>query len=771
MSTAKDLHIEKKNKILELLKDTGEYFSNSPFSDRTVVFNDLYKNVNEGNFLIVVVGEFSAGKSTFLNALMQERYLPSFTGETTATINFLRHTDCSETGDQIAIFYKDSDKKIDYIKEATLDNIENFVSTKNKTIKVAEEIRNVDLYLDSRFLKDGVTLVDSPGLNGLAEGHREMTIQQIEKSHACIFMFRANQPGAKTEFEFLDDLKSKSDTILFVLNRIDEVKSNEETVESVVEKLRENYRNKFPNDTIPEIFPVAGLPALVSRTKRYSNKIEFHGKIEHTAEEKVRYLQLSRMEEFEDRLWRFLTEGEKAKKELTEPVNRVIKILGEVKNQLESDIEDLKSQKSSEEVIKQIAEIEEELEKLEETVQSEQMHISESVSFAIRNIKESIRANIGKINDKYGRKISENDWIDPDEITSDINQIQYRLSSDVHLLINEIQDEFRQNLFDCIKTSMKENFLEIKKHLESDFTISNQISIDFNFEDFDFDFGIEDYRNQKKAIESELNSLNDDIDKADEAKYNSQRILDKKNMLEMKLEGIQQRRDTLELTLGSRPSVIKTARTATVERDRGGIAGWIIQKVIGPKEGIETVYDKDDSAQKEYDKNKADLSQRYEKELSQLESSINSMQDVEDPDKYDRQSRKLEELKMRKQYELNDLKEEFKKKEERLLKKRTNKVKTYISETIDSIETEIEQELYRSIRDKSEQFTGIVMDILEKKMSKKLQSKKEILERKKKDLESTSTERDSKIIEYTEQVEKIKNILTRAIEIEAEVAI
>lgn len=48
----------------------------------------LTADVENDEFTIVLVGEFSSGKSTFLNALMGEKILPSFSNETTATVNF-----------------------------------------------------------------------------------------------------------------------------------------------------------------------------------------------------------------------------------------------------------------------------------------------------------------------------------------------------------------------------------------------------------------------------------------------------------------------------------------------------------------------------------------------------------------------------------------------------------------------------------------------------------------------------------------------------------
>ena len=67
--------------------------------DFTSSIKKLRSNVADGLFSIVLVGEFSSGKSTFLNALMRRRILPTFSDEATATVNFLCHTSSAPDGE------------------------------------------------------------------------------------------------------------------------------------------------------------------------------------------------------------------------------------------------------------------------------------------------------------------------------------------------------------------------------------------------------------------------------------------------------------------------------------------------------------------------------------------------------------------------------------------------------------------------------------------------------------------------------------------------
>ena len=124
---------------------------------------------------------------------MRKRILPSFTNETTATVNFLYHKEKSAAGEAGVVHYYDGTAlKLD---DADIETVGKYVSTKGND--VVNKVEHLDLFLESDFLKDGVTLVDSPGLNGVAEGHREITEQQILKSHASIFLFSAKKSFAK----------------------------------------------------------------------------------------------------------------------------------------------------------------------------------------------------------------------------------------------------------------------------------------------------------------------------------------------------------------------------------------------------------------------------------------------------------------------------------------------------------------------------------------------------------------------------------------------
>ena len=170
-------------------------------------------------FLLVVVGEFNAGKSAFINALVGSEVMPEGVTPTTSVINVLR-----------------------YGPEAT-------VTMQPDGVIVRE-------YL-AEFL-DEITIVDTPGTNAIIREHEQLTQQFVPRSDIVLFVTSADRPFTESEREFMETIQDWGKKIVVIINKIDLLR-DEAAVTQVTEFVAENIERLLGFS--PDLFPVSSLLA------------------------------------------------------------------------------------------------------------------------------------------------------------------------------------------------------------------------------------------------------------------------------------------------------------------------------------------------------------------------------------------------------------------------------------------------------------------------------------------------------------------------------
>ncbi|MDU2064669.1 MAG: dynamin family protein [Sporomusaceae bacterium] len=751
---------ERKQKVLALLKETSRYYRNIGDEERDRAFIQLYENVEKGDFSIVVVGEFSSGKSTLLNALMREKYLPSYTNETTATVNFLKHTAKAPGQHSMYVYFQNSDKA-PITADATLENIEDFVSTRS-TLSVAEEVERVELYLDSRFLEAGVSLVDSPGLNGVAEGHMDITERQIEKSHACIFVFSAEQPGRNSDFSFLRDLHNKVDTILLVLNKIDVVKKDEQTVEEVVEKLKSNYHTQFPNETMPEIWPVAAYPALVARSGR---ELDYRGKKAHGEEEKNNYLINSRLEQFEERLWRFLTCGEKTKEELLAPVKRIKKLLSERSREVQAKMKNLQEAKDTSGVRELIAELEQETEKLEQSLDEKRRDISRVVDQAISGLRMDIEAERTRIYSKFSKEVE--DWDSTRDLETMIKVFQKRVTGGYGSSIKRLFGRFYDQLQGEVERECNERLCELDGKLQgiSDIEVLSDRKVDM--EELVVSFGLEEYEERVNNMQQTLDDLESELIKCQGDRLKAVEVEQQVELLRAKIDSIEQRRENY-VAIFQKPQAIIYHEDERSERDRRGILGKLAQVLVGKKDEIRQVRRVDNSAVEEFEKEKERKMDDFNRQEAGIAAELATIDQTESSQAYNLKLQQLESLKRRKNSELEKLRLRHKEEFQEEYRVYLNQVKRALSDYLTAIEQDIDDLVKTELRNKRKIITGIIVDMVHANLLKIIDKKQVRLEQFRQQLASSLEEKNVLLAEYEQEKKENQNLLEQAVSLELE---
>lgn len=759
----KEQYDTRKASVLKLLSKTSNYYREVNEIESEQVFEDLNRQVESGEFSIVVVGEFSAGKSTFLNALMGEKYLPSFSGETTATVNFLKHKAKAEASEGMRVIY--NDRSSQDFAEASFDNVEKFSTTKGED--VASSIQQVDLFLESDFLNNDVILVDSPGLNGVREGHRKITEVQIKKSHACIFLFNAEQPGKNSDFEFLNHLRNEVSTIILVLNKIDTINTNEESIESVLQVLANGYQSKFPDaESVPEIWAISAQDALIARSNKKIVEQDY------TDEQKPILLEKSRMVGFEHRLWRFLTQGEKARAELLSPVEAVMSTLNNSKKKNDQLILELQDTQSKGDVLIQIDALESQLETLAETVENNKRNIKRQIRQSRLAAENTMTTNLESIRERYITKFNDDFIKDHDRLLMDddiettLKRFVLRLEEDVNNSLISFSHSFQselesniQSIVDIELDGMNEELAKLSQPIElgkKDEIGQYNLSLDYS--------QIEKRRND---FESEIEKLEDRLNASELEEKTAIKLAHQKASLEeRKRTLIEQKNDTIA-GMGGAPTAERFTEENTTKEQRGGVGGYFLGVLIGDKVVHSTDTIVDDTRVKNFEKHKQTLSKEFDTQINDVMKELNSLKEV-DFDKSHLNVRELnKKLTSLEEKKIQETKE-FKQNQSRYFKAQLKKMQEEIEDKIDSTRREALDQVSNRLRTQEKALIPILSKSLENSLSDKLLRKKQELELKKMDLEGSITEKEQLIESCEKQASKIIEILTDAIDLQCE---
>ena len=191
------------------------------------------RNINSP-LLIMVMGEFSTGKSTFINALVGQDIAKVDAKPTTAVITKLVYG----ANDKITVVFRDGSRKNydpDSFAKLTAE-------TDDETNELHEKMDYVERAMPIEILKS-MSIIDSPGLNSIKAVHEETTRRFMDNADTVIWLFDAHNPGRQTEIDALKRLNPRLSPLVLV-NKIDAIDEDEgDSVEQVITGIERTLRN------------------------------------------------------------------------------------------------------------------------------------------------------------------------------------------------------------------------------------------------------------------------------------------------------------------------------------------------------------------------------------------------------------------------------------------------------------------------------------------------------------------------------------------------
>lgn len=196
------------------LKKILEFSRRMKLDGNVAAVEDVLKRLKEDTFSVAIVGEFKRGKSTLINALLEKDVLPTDVVPTTATINKVAYS----VTPFVRIEYNDGKTE-----DIEIDKLNDYVTKLTpESEKIAQTVKIATVYYPVNYCKNGVTIIDTPGLND-DEAMTNVTLSVLPQIDAAIMVMMAGSPFSQYECDFLENKVIASDLgrVLFVVTGID----------------------------------------------------------------------------------------------------------------------------------------------------------------------------------------------------------------------------------------------------------------------------------------------------------------------------------------------------------------------------------------------------------------------------------------------------------------------------------------------------------------------------------------------------------------------
>jgi small GTP-binding protein len=220
LDPAQDELLKEERRVLSRLRTALVKFDAAP--EHQSALDSSIEQLDE-LFLLVIIGEFNAGKSAFINALVGSRIAAEGVTPTTAQINVLQY---GETVDR---------------------------HVKGNALQV--------ITAPAPILRD-IHIVDTPGTNAIIREHEAITADFVPRSDIVLFVTSADRPFTESERAFLEQVRGWGKKVVIVINKVD-ILEGEASVEEVRRFVADSAKALLGFS--PEIFPVSARLALKAK--------------------------------------------------------------------------------------------------------------------------------------------------------------------------------------------------------------------------------------------------------------------------------------------------------------------------------------------------------------------------------------------------------------------------------------------------------------------------------------------------------------------------
>jgi predicted GTPase len=207
---------EQRQEIIKLFQQTQAIVEQSDRQDIAQTLAQSKQRFTEGKLFVVVAGEFKQGKSSLINALLNETNL--FPVDIDITTNLVSSITYGKE-EKITVIIGEPGQG--QAKTITREDIPNYVTEQEN----ANNIRKAQMLViesPNPQLKEGLVLVDTPGVGGLNTEHTAVSYAFIPNADVILFVSDTEKPLTVKELEFVELIARHCKNFIFVVTKKDQ---------------------------------------------------------------------------------------------------------------------------------------------------------------------------------------------------------------------------------------------------------------------------------------------------------------------------------------------------------------------------------------------------------------------------------------------------------------------------------------------------------------------------------------------------------------------
>lgn len=250
------------------IQEVFDEIQNGPFEElRQPDVIKAFDLAKSKDFEVNVVATMSAGKSTLINSLLRQKLMPAKQEACTATITKIKDNDADCF---MAKVYDKDGTLIQTHTELTYVTMEQLNA--NPSVSRIQVEGNIPFVTSDDV---SLVLVDTPGPNNSRDPeHKAATYRMLSESSKplVLYIMNATQLAVNDDYNLLSHVaesmkvggKQSRDRFIFVVNKLDDFKKGEDSVEAAITKVRDYLKDNGIEN--PNIYPASALTALNIRT-------------------------------------------------------------------------------------------------------------------------------------------------------------------------------------------------------------------------------------------------------------------------------------------------------------------------------------------------------------------------------------------------------------------------------------------------------------------------------------------------------------------------